>query len=117
MRLPGRFDAQRHVMFQACGDAAATRRRRRHEPLQFTEWEIGQKNEVHLKCSIKMTSHRSTGYEEIIPDVRGFSLVVCSGAKKIKNLFSAKRNSQSHFRKDTIMCLLFCSVLKLVLSG
>lgn len=70
MRLPGRFDAQQACNVQACGDAATM------YCYSSQSGEIGQENEEHLKCSIKITSHWSRGDEEIILIVRGASLVV-----------------------------------------
>lgn len=68
MRLPGRFEAQQHVMFGPAGTLP---------PRTVTVHRVGNwaKNEEHLYCSIKLTSHWSTGYEEMILNIRGASTV------------------------------------------
>lgn len=58
---------------RARGDAAAVHRYSSQSGKLGTK---KKKNQERLKCSMKMTYHWSTGYEEIILDVGGASLAV-----------------------------------------
>lgn len=73
MRRPRRFDARQHVTLGPAGMLP---------PCTVTVHRVGNwaqkktKTQERLKCSMKMTYHWSTGYEEIILDVGGASLAV-----------------------------------------